>query len=182
MIALKILSSKTKLDILELLNKRRYTITEFSKHLNKSKSTISEHLTFLYNNGFVDKENNHKWTYYYISEKGKSFLEHIKALKMTFGTGISAVGVYAIYRYINYTKFLASKSAKVEVMEKSYMLCDANSVGNVGAPNETITHASNMHLSIIKHINDLFTILILLIVIYTIYLLLIKRFGANRTI
>jgi hypothetical protein len=67
-------------------------------------------------------------------------------------------------------------------MEKSYMLCDANSVGNVGAPNETITHASNMHLSIIKHINDLFTILILLIVIYTIYLLLIKRFGANRTI
>ena len=83
MIALKILSSKTKLDILELLNKRRYTITELSKHLNKSKSTISEHLTFLYNNGFVDKENNHKWTYYYISEKGKSFLEHIKALKMS---------------------------------------------------------------------------------------------------
>ena len=179
MIALKILSSKTKLDILELLSKRRYTITELSKHLNKSKSTISEHLTFLYNNGFVDKENNHKWTYYYISEKGKSFLEHIKALKMTFGTGISAVGVYVVYRYIKYTKFLASKSAKVDVMEKSYMLCDAN---NMGTPDETIIQASNMHLSIIKHINDLFTILILLIVIYIIYLLLIKRFGANQTI
>ncbi len=184
MIVLKILSSKTKLDILKLLSKRNYTLTELSKHLNKSKSTISEHLDFLCNNGFVNKEKgNHKWIYYSISEKGKLFLEHINALKMAFGTGISVLGVfYVIYRYNEYMTS-SLKSAKLEVVDKSYKVCNAGNVGNIGTnPNEHIANASN-YLSIINHIGDLFIFIVSsIIVIYAIYYILIKRFGANRTI
>ena len=90
----KFLFSKTKIEILKKLNERNYTVSELSKILGKSKSTISEHLNALYKMGLVDKESHSKWVYYKITTKGKKVLENLEAL-------ILMVGVYNMCAFVS---------------------------------------------------------------------------------
>ncbi|UXM84413.1 winged helix-turn-helix domain-containing protein [Methanococcus aeolicus] len=199
MIIFKILSSKTKLDILELLSKRGYTTTELSKYLNKSKSTISEHLTQLSNYEFVSKEeNNNKWKYYKLTNKGKLFLEHIEAMKITFGSGIFIIIGYYSYNYIHNTfKILGAPKQNYEMTSTATKSCKTNEIlesidsMDKSAIVENITNATNATTTNITNnlnsyfFNDLSLILgfiIFLIIIYFLSLFLIRRFGANRTI
>ncbi len=51
---LKIIADQTRLEILQLINNKEKSSSEIQEHLNKSQSTISQHLKILINNGLVD--------------------------------------------------------------------------------------------------------------------------------
>jgi len=96
---MKLLFSKTKIEILKKLNERNYTVSELSKILGKSKSTISEHLNTLYKMGLVDKESHSKWVYYKITNKGKKVLEKLEALILIVGSIFALIGMWVYYAF-----------------------------------------------------------------------------------
>ena len=96
---MKLLFSKTKIEILKKLNERNYTVSELSKILGKSKSTISEHLNTLYKMGLVDKESHSKWVYYKITNKGKKVLEDLEALILMVGSIFALIGMWVYYAF-----------------------------------------------------------------------------------
>ncbi|MGQ4875004.1 MAG: ArsR/SmtB family transcription factor [Promethearchaeota archaeon] len=63
---LKVLSDLTRLEILNLLKDSKKTSLEIQNSLNKSQSTISQHLKILYNNKLIDFEKKKKIKYYYV--------------------------------------------------------------------------------------------------------------------
>ncbi len=80
---LSLIKLKTRLRILELLSKRRATVTELSNALNLSKSTVHYHLNCLCERGFVKKrEDGRKWVYYEITNKGRLVVEKRKIIVM----------------------------------------------------------------------------------------------------
>ncbi|MBP2172061.1 winged helix-turn-helix domain-containing protein [Methanococcus voltae] len=72
---IKALSARSRIKILKKLNQKRYTVTELSKTLNLSKSTVHEHLSIMLDGGLVEKhDDGHKWIYYGMTSKGKLIL------------------------------------------------------------------------------------------------------------
>ncbi|MBP2142951.1 DNA-binding transcriptional ArsR family regulator [Methanococcus voltae] len=72
---IKALSARSRVKILKKLNQKRYTVTELSKALNLSKSTVHEHLSIMLDGGLVEKhDDGHKWIYYGMTSKGKLIL------------------------------------------------------------------------------------------------------------
>ncbi len=72
---IKVISSDTRIKILESLKERKKTISELSKELGMSKSSVYEHLAKLAAVGFVRrKESGRKWVYYELTEKGMNFI------------------------------------------------------------------------------------------------------------
>lgn len=66
---------KTRMTILNTLNKRRYTISELSKILHLSKPTILYHTKILEDAGYIQRlEDGRKWIYYELTKQGKSAL------------------------------------------------------------------------------------------------------------
>ncbi|MFA5105870.1 MAG: winged helix-turn-helix domain-containing protein [Candidatus Micrarchaeia archaeon] len=72
----KVLSNGTRFEILACLAEADRIPTDISLMLNKSKSTISEHLDKLMEAGFVEKQqaDGKKFVYYRLTSKGKSAL------------------------------------------------------------------------------------------------------------
>ncbi|MBB6067735.1 winged helix-turn-helix domain-containing protein [Methanococcus maripaludis] len=69
---LKALSSRSRISILKALGNKNYTVTELSKSLKLSKSTVHEHLSILVDGELVKKnEDGRKWVYYGLTEKGQ---------------------------------------------------------------------------------------------------------------
>ncbi|BAP60805.1 putative transcriptional regulator ArsR [Methanococcus maripaludis KA1] len=69
---LKTLSSRSRISILKALGNKNYTVTELSKSLKLSKSTVHEHLSILVDGELVKKnEDGRKWVYYGLTEKGQ---------------------------------------------------------------------------------------------------------------
>jgi DNA-binding transcriptional ArsR family regulator len=95
---LKALVVDTRLNILKLLHKRKYTLSELSKILNLSASTIKEHLDILCKVDLAKKEdNNRKWKYYSLTYKGlnlinpsetKALFSFVLSLIITIGVGL----------------------------------------------------------------------------------------------
>ncbi len=79
---LKILADPTRLEILELLRSGDKTSLKIQKTLNKSQSTISQHLKLLINNNLI------------ISEK-KSNINHYKIKNLDIFTLISSISDFA---------------------------------------------------------------------------------------
>jgi predicted ArsR family transcriptional regulator len=70
---------RTRLRVLELLSKRRATVTELSNTLNLSKSTVYYHLNCLCERGLIKKrKDGRKWVYYEITDKGRLIVEKRK--------------------------------------------------------------------------------------------------------
>lgn len=69
--------SSTKIKIIQSLKERRKTLSEISRELDLSKSTVHAHLDDLCEAGFVRRldNNNHKWVYYELTEKAELFLK-----------------------------------------------------------------------------------------------------------
>ena len=116
---MKLLFSKTKIEILKKLNERNYTVSELSKILGKSKSTISEHLNALYKMGLVDKESHSKWVYYKITTKGKKVLENLEALILMVGSIFALIGMWAYYSF-KHIKYHTKVLTKTVVEERVY--------------------------------------------------------------
>lgn len=78
----KALSSDVRVEIIKLLDRRRYTVSELSRVLDQNKSSLLEHLDKLVEAGIVKKidDSEHKWVYYALTFKGRSILhpEHLK--------------------------------------------------------------------------------------------------------
>lgn len=76
---LKILSEETRLKILLLINEKgELGLNELSNMTKRAKSTISEHLKILLENGFIERIRIEKGYYYKLTEKGRKILENIQ--------------------------------------------------------------------------------------------------------
>lgn len=65
------LSSVTRLRILKILEKRKMTLSEISKEMNMSKSTVSGHLEKLLEVELITIEKRGKWTYFSLTDFGR---------------------------------------------------------------------------------------------------------------
>ncbi|ABR55452.1 regulatory protein ArsR [Methanococcus vannielii SB] len=97
---LKALSSRSRISILKTLGGKNHTVTELSKTLNLSKSTVHEHLSILVDGELVIKnEDGRKWVYYGLTDKGK-YLVHKDIEKMIVMFPLSVLvflsGIYSI--------------------------------------------------------------------------------------
>ena len=69
------LASDTRVAILKSLDKRRKMLTELSKQLDMSPSTVKEHMENLTKAGLVVMiDDGHKWKYYELTNKGRNVL------------------------------------------------------------------------------------------------------------
>jgi len=73
---LKILGTESRVKILKYLGKRKMTVSELSRQVDLSKSTVHEHLATLADAGFIEKSanNGNIWVYYHLTDKGKKAL------------------------------------------------------------------------------------------------------------
>ncbi len=69
------LASDTRVSILKSLDQRRKMLTELSKELKMSPSTVKEHMDSLKRADLVVlKDDGHKWKYYELTRHGKNIL------------------------------------------------------------------------------------------------------------
>lgn len=74
--AFKVLASDTRVSMLKLLLKRRMTLSELSKRLGMSVSTIKEHLDSLVSAGLIKQiDDGHKWKYYELTRDGRDIVQ-----------------------------------------------------------------------------------------------------------
>lgn len=72
----KALASDTRIDILKLMSKRNYNVSELSKSLSLSGPTIKEHLEKLSDSGLIEPlPGEYKWKYYKLTRKGQRIVE-----------------------------------------------------------------------------------------------------------
>lgn len=95
----KALSSDTRMEILRKLDSRRMTVTELSKAVDVSKSTVHEHLSKLSEAGLTSKvDSDNKWVYYELTDKGNEILHPRERTKIVlFVASILASGIGAFF-------------------------------------------------------------------------------------
>ncbi len=72
----KALASESRVSILKSLKRRRKMLTELSRELKMSPSTVKEHLDSLSGAGLVVQiDDGHKWKYYELTRAGKDILD-----------------------------------------------------------------------------------------------------------
>jgi len=97
---LKAIAVDTRLNILKLLLKKKYTLSNLSEILGLGNSTIKEHLDILLKAGLIKKEDTErKWKYYSLTFKGKRLIEprEVKVLFAFITTLIAAVGMTFVF-------------------------------------------------------------------------------------
>ncbi len=101
----KVLSSDTRKEILELLNERNMTVTELSRKLGLSKSTVHEHLSKLVETGFINKlnEEGRKWVYYELTEKGRDLVGN-KVKKVLVFTSAALTGILGTQQFLSHIR------------------------------------------------------------------------------
>ncbi|MEE9406195.1 MAG: winged helix-turn-helix domain-containing protein [Candidatus Aenigmarchaeota archaeon] len=74
--AFRALASDTRVSMLKLLLKRRMTLSELSKKLGMSVSTIKEHLESLVSADLIKQiDDGHKWKYYELTKAGREVVQ-----------------------------------------------------------------------------------------------------------
>jgi DNA-binding transcriptional ArsR family regulator len=92
---LKAIAVDTRLNILKLLAKKKYTLSELAQALGLGSSTILEHMEHLLGAELVEKEQtDRKWKFYSITLKGRRFVEP-REIKVLFMFALSTVGAIA---------------------------------------------------------------------------------------
>jgi len=77
---LKVLADETRMRILMLLaSKGEMKLSDISRLIGKSKSTVFEHLKVLVGAGLVDRKEIDRAHYYFLTDKGKSAITSISA-------------------------------------------------------------------------------------------------------
>lgn len=115
--AFKVLASDTRIDILKYLNARRMTLTELSKRLGMSASSVKEHMENLSSAGLVvQMDEGHKWKYYELTGRGRDIVNPVDK-KVFFILGLSVLvmlaGLYSIFSRLFYQPVLgAAEGAK----------------------------------------------------------------------
>ena len=92
---LKAIAVDTRLNILKLLAKKRYTLTDISEMLGLGNSTVKEHMDNLVKAGLVEKEQtDRKWKFYSLTLKGRRLVEP-REIKVLFMFALSTIGAIA---------------------------------------------------------------------------------------
>jgi DNA-binding transcriptional ArsR family regulator len=127
--AFKVLSSDTRVDILKYLGKRRMTLTELSKRLGMSASTVKEHLGNLSEAGLVEqKDDGHKWKYYELTRKGKGILSPMDNRVFLVLASSMAVMLGSLY-----SMFTRVPQSRIWANTKDYFAPTADILENDGA-------------------------------------------------
>jgi DNA-binding transcriptional ArsR family regulator len=111
----KSLASETRVTILKSLDRRRKMLTELSKELKMSPSTVKEHMENLCAAGLtVQMDEGHKWKYYELTGKGKNVL-HPEYTKIWILLSISVLAMIGIFAdlFIRGSSVLAFASREV---------------------------------------------------------------------
>ena len=74
---LKLVSVKTRLNLLFLLENKTHCVSDLMKHTNLSQSLISHHLSDLEKSGFVNSKKNRRFVEYSLTQKGKEIIKNI---------------------------------------------------------------------------------------------------------
>lgn len=161
---LKAIAVDTRLNILKLLLKKKYTLSDISEILGLSNSTVKEHLDILSKAGLIKKEDTkRKWKYYSLTFKGKRLIEprEIKVLFAFITTLIAAVGmafVFAKKFLLRSTQTLAAEAPRAlapNLMEAAKETIVEEGAEMVQLAEETVitgTQISPYNLSIIMFI------------------------------
>lgn len=92
----KALASKSRTNILKLLQERNYTLSELATKTNMTAPTVKQHTTILVDTGLIElKDEGRKWKYYTLTKKGKQILDS-KENKTNIFIVLSSVGVVAL--------------------------------------------------------------------------------------
>ncbi|MEO0249759.1 MAG: winged helix-turn-helix domain-containing protein [candidate division WOR-3 bacterium] len=96
--AFRALASHVRIEILKKLDEGRSTVTDLSRRLSMSKSTVHKHLERLVEVGLISKvEDERKWVYYEITPKGARILhpENVQ-VSLILSTIVLIVGILFI--------------------------------------------------------------------------------------
>ncbi len=100
---LKILGTESRIKILKQLNKRKMTVSELSRQIDLSKSTVHEHLATLADAGFIEKSDNNGniWVYYQLTDKGEQVLRSRTNFILILSSAIISLmlGIIRLWRY-----------------------------------------------------------------------------------
>lgn len=114
----KVLASDTRVKILKYLNQRRMTLSELSKKLGMSVSTVKEHLDNLTSvDLIIQKDEGRKWKYYELTRKGKDIVNPSEK-RVFFILSLSILATIAsFYNLVN--KFQPTPQVMGRAMDKA---------------------------------------------------------------
>lgn len=134
---LKAIASDTRMNILKALNNRKYTLSELSSKLDLSNATVKEHLDVLVSSDLIKKqENNHKWKYYSLTDKGKKLINP-KEVKFLISFMVSFVAT------IGFLISIFSRNANLAVRSTKDMVMNAGTYSSE-VLNEAATESSQV--------------------------------------
>ena len=93
---IKALNTKTRQEIIKLLQKRPYTASELSKILNKHVTTISEHMETLEKSGLINRNEGRKWVYYNLTPKGSGIFSPGRAWTLVLSLSVVSFFIGAL--------------------------------------------------------------------------------------
>ncbi len=135
----------TKKNILKSLKERNKTLSELSRELGISKSSIHRHLNSLKNWGLVERiSNGNKFVYYKLTERGREILDSLISV-------ISAI----LSSLITYFTLRGSKKAIYAIQEKRLAYAD-----HIPNPFETNYHTYSTDIHVAAILSFIFVFLI----------------------
>lgn len=99
----KVLASDIRREIIKKLANRQMTVSELSRSLNISKSTVFTNLDVLVEAGLLNKKDtNNEWVYYMLTEKGRALININKKIVILLGSSALSLagGFTELYKYL----------------------------------------------------------------------------------
>jgi predicted transcriptional regulator len=130
---MKILASDSKRAIMKHLEKSQLTLTDLSKTMNMSFSTVKEHLDDLSSAGLIEqKDEGRKWKYYMLTRAGKQLVSPVEK-RIVFLMGLSILAVVLSSwnmadKFFQPTRMMAAEKAL------PMLSIGASGMGDVAAP------------------------------------------------
>ncbi len=141
----KTLASGTRVDILKSLDSRRKTLSELSKQLGMSVSTVKEHLDNLVSVGLIEQmDEGYKWKYYELTMKGRDIL-HPEDKKIWIMLGISVLGIAVVGFDLLRNTFVSSFGAAPMLAREGADMIAEKSFGTNGAA-QALSQVPYLHI------------------------------------
>ncbi len=134
---LRVLASDTRVDILKNLKQRNYTVSELSKRLGHSKSTMHEHVNKLSEAGLVEKADNYtnKWVYYRLSRKGKSlFNDGQRRVVVILASVLLVVGLFQLSVFFTSFHLLGGQPLLAPAAEEKMLGSEVPQISEMRVP------------------------------------------------
>ena len=100
---LAVLSSKTRIAILKVIDKKDSTITELAEELGISKASVHAHVAELESSGLIEADKVRKWHPYSLTKKGRQILHPHKNTRVVIMLGLivfcMTAGIYSFVLY-----------------------------------------------------------------------------------